>query len=160
MGNYGNIERDFVDRTLRLIHQYTAEVGRYEFPEQLNYTLLINCLLGLIVFPVEKVSKYIPNDRILSGLKEKHGFNSLTVGPNISTVRDLVTQLRNAVAHFSFKVISESEENLIDKIEFYHSAKYGGLLICEIRAGELLNFVSYYGYTLLSAIDLQQDANE
>jgi hypothetical protein len=55
MGNYHNIEREFVERTLQLIDQYYEVLDHYPFEEQFNYTLTINCLLGLIVMPKERV---------------------------------------------------------------------------------------------------------
>ena len=50
MGNYSDFETDFVQRTLALIDQYNEmiEVLGKPFREQYNYTLTLNCLLGLI----------------------------------------------------------------------------------------------------------------
>ena len=58
MGNYKNLEIDFVHRTLNLITQYENILHKYEYKEQYNYTLLINCLLGLVVVPKEKSLTY------------------------------------------------------------------------------------------------------
>ncbi|MDP1800990.1 MAG: HEPN family nuclease [Bacteroidota bacterium] len=54
MGNFKDIEIEFVQRTLNLISQYESSVHKLKLEEQYNYTLLINCLLGLIVLPKEK----------------------------------------------------------------------------------------------------------
>ncbi|MEW8347354.1 MAG: HEPN family nuclease [Candidatus Thiodiazotropha taylori] len=55
MGNYHDLEDEFVERTIRLIDQYYNVLGNYPFEEQFNYTLTINCLLGLIVMPKERI---------------------------------------------------------------------------------------------------------
>lgn len=56
MGNYANLELEFIERTIKLINQYTELIQDRAFDEQLNYTLTINCLLGLIIMPKERVS--------------------------------------------------------------------------------------------------------
>jgi hypothetical protein len=47
MGNYKDLEYKFVERTLLLIAQYESTLHKFDFKEQYNYTLLINCLTGL-----------------------------------------------------------------------------------------------------------------
>lgn len=42
MGNYKNIEHDFIERTMNLIAQYEGIVHKYKFEEQYNFTLLLN----------------------------------------------------------------------------------------------------------------------
>lgn len=65
MGNYANFEEDLVMRTMMLIDQYHEEIiPNKPFQEQLNYTLLLNCLLGLIVMPKEMALSAIPTDRL------------------------------------------------------------------------------------------------
>ncbi len=53
MGNYRNFEQDFVARTVELIEQYNQLIVDESFERQFNYTLTLNCLLGLIVMPKE-----------------------------------------------------------------------------------------------------------
>jgi hypothetical protein len=57
MGNYRDLEYEFVERTLLLIAQYESMLHKFDFKEQYNYTLLINCLTGLIVMPKELIKK-------------------------------------------------------------------------------------------------------
>ena len=60
MGNYSDFETEFVQRTLALIDQYNEmikELGK-PFREQYNYTLTLNCLLGLIVMPKERALSF------------------------------------------------------------------------------------------------------
>ena len=58
MGNYYQLEIDFVRRTLDLIEQYEHLKDQFPFEQQFNHTLLTNCLLGLIVLPKEKASPW------------------------------------------------------------------------------------------------------
>ncbi|MBD3656589.1 HEPN family nuclease [Marinobacter sp.] len=148
MGNYHDIESDFVERTLKLIDQYYEVLDRYPFEEQFNYTLTINCLLGLIVMPKERVISYVPTDRLTREYQTEIGSPSLEVGANVVTLRDLVKALRNAVAHFDIKVMSEDDRNLVDWLEFSDSEN-GGVLVARFRGSELLPFLRYYSKCLL-----------
>ena len=148
MGNYQDIESEFVDRTLRLIDQYYEVLDRYPFEEQFNYTLTINCLLGLIVMPKERVISYVPTDRLTREYQNEIGSPSLEIGANIVTLRDLIKALRNAVAHFDIKVTSEDDRNLVDWLEFSDSEN-GGAIIARFRGSELLPFLRHYAKCLL-----------
>jgi hypothetical protein len=152
MGNYHDIEPEFIQRTLRLIEQYYSVIDNYPFEEQFNYTLTINCLLGLIVMPKERVIRYVPTDRLTRAFLEKIGAPSLEVNARIRTLRDLIQSLRNAVAHFDISVISESEQNLVDCLEFSDSEN-GGILVARFRATELLPFLRYYSDCLLQNME-------
>jgi hypothetical protein len=96
-------ERDFMSRTLTLVRQYS---GPYDA------TLLLNCLLGLLIVPKETSIDKIPTDPI-SELKKwgiepssimKFGRTTDT-NRYPKTLRGIVWNLRNAVAHFRFKPI-------------------------------------------------------
>jgi hypothetical protein len=71
MGNYANFEPDFINRTLALIEQYDDFIGDVDFKEQYNYTLLINCFLGLIVMPKERVIENIPEIELTQDTKRR-----------------------------------------------------------------------------------------
>lgn len=152
MGNYRNLEPEFVDRTLRLIDQYYGVLDNYPFEEQFNYTLTINCLLGLIVMPKEKVISFVPTDRLTHDLLNAIGAPSLQVGGTITTLRELIQSLRHAVAHFDIEVISESEQHLVDWLVFSDSQN-GGSLVAKFRASELLPFLHYYAQCLLQNME-------
>ncbi|MFS8152241.1 HEPN family nuclease [Vreelandella titanicae] len=152
MGNYHNIETEFVDRTLRLIDQYYSVLDGYPFEEQFNYTLTINCLLGLIVMPNERVISYVPTNRLTRDYLTEIGSPSLEVGAKINTLRHLIKALRNAVAHFDIAVISEDEKNLVDWLEFSDSEN-DGALVARFRASELLSFLRYYAHCLLANME-------
>ena len=98
MGNYRNLEIDFVERTLKLISQYEIIMHNYEFNKQFNHTLLINCLLGLIVFPKEISIRYIPNERLLSKLKSEMGITNSVFNAEIIGLRELIIALRHSIA--------------------------------------------------------------
>jgi hypothetical protein len=144
MGNYKNIEHDFIDRTMKLITQYESIFHRFKFEEQYNYTLLLNCLLGVIVLPKERLYSHIPNHRITSNLKKEMGIKESNISGEYKTLRDLIHALRNSIAHYSFEIISETAENLIDRIVFKTPQDSGYILIADFKSTELLPFLRYY----------------
>ncbi|UEO27469.1 hypothetical protein K9U09_23350 (plasmid) [Escherichia coli] len=96
MGNYSDFETDFVQRTLALIDQYNEmiEVLGKPFREQYNYTLTLNCLLGLIVLPKERALSFLPADRLTRQLKAEMGLHeSQLPGPEMN-LRELIHKLR------------------------------------------------------------------
>lgn len=149
MGNFHNIETEIVERTLLLIEQYSSVLDSYPFERQYNFTLTINCLLGLIVMPKEKVLTYVPTYRLTRGLLTEMGSPSLKVASNITTMRKLIKSLRNSVAHFDIVVVSEDERSLVDWLEFSDSEN-NGVLVARFRGSELLPFLRYYANCLLA----------
>jgi hypothetical protein len=97
--------RSFMRRTLTLAREYQG---------QLDATLLINCLLGLLIVPKETLVEKIPTTPYES--LQEWGINpSSIIGvgrceygheyrPNL---RQLIRRLRNAVAHFRIEPIHE-----------------------------------------------------
>lgn len=148
MGNYHDIEIEFVERTLRLIDQYLGLVNQFDFKEQYNYTLLLNCLLGLIVMPKEKVVSYIPTDRLTSEYKRRIGLVESHISEEIETLRDLIKRLRHSVAHFDISVESDDDSWLVDWIEFKDSEN-GNLIIARFLATEIVPFLMHYGDCLI-----------
>lgn len=111
MGNYSDFETDFVQRTLALIDQYNEmiEVLGKPFREQYNYTLTLNCLLGLIVLPKERALSFLLADRLTRQLKAEMGLHeSQLPGPEMN-LRELIHKMRNSVAHFCVQVESASD---------------------------------------------------
>lgn len=111
MGNYHDIEIEFVGRTLRLIDQYLGLVDQFKFEEQYNYTLTLNCLLGLIVMPKERVVSFIPTDRLTSEYKKKIGLVESHIPEEIATLRDLITKLRHSVVIAEVKLTPSRRSN-------------------------------------------------
>jgi hypothetical protein len=152
MGNYYQLEIDFVRRTLDLIDQYEVLKEQFPFERQYNHTLLTNCLLGLIVLPKEKALSYIPKTRIafVKALKE-WGINKSSFNAEIKDTSELFQRLRNAVAHFDIDFVSETEEHLIDRIEFRDVE--AGIDVATFYSDEFLQFIRFYATTLLSNLE-------
>jgi len=146
MGNYKNFESEFIERTLTLITQYNQLITNLEFEEQLNYTLTINCLLGLIVMPKERVISWIPNDLLTEAYMNDLGFKHSQIGDGITTFKALIHQLRNSIAHFHIDIESENSDFLVDYIVF---SKENGELVARIKATEMVSFLNFYCQTLL-----------
>jgi hypothetical protein len=149
MGNYKDLEYEFVERSLALIEQYNNISSELEFKKQYNHTLLINCLLGLIVLPKERIITYIPNDRLTLEIRKRIGLENSIIHDEINTLRDLIIKLRHAVAHFNIKVISNDDDFLIDEIVFMDRNNE----IIRFRANELLPFIKYYSDWLLQNLN-------
>jgi len=151
MGNYPELEIDFIKRTMELIHQYYSELEKYPYEKQYNYTLILNCMLGLIVMPKEKVISYVPNDRLTSDFKKQIGLDSSVIDDDIKKLQSLIQGLRNSIAHFNINVISEDEKKRIDWIEFIDSEN-DNKVIAKFRANEILPFLKHYSSSLLENI--------
>jgi len=152
MGNYHNIETEFIERTMYLILQYQEMSEKYEFDEQYNYTLTINCLLGLVVMPKERVVDYIPNNRLTANFKKEVGLKYSIISNNITSLQGLIKGLRHSVAHFDINVISEDDKNLIDWIEFKDTKNVDNIIV-KFRANEILPFLQYYSSCLLENLE-------
>ena len=94
MGNYSDFETDFIERTLALIDQYNNMIEGKPFPEQYNYTLTLNCLLGLIVMPRERAVSYLPSDRLTPELKAEIGLNESQLPGEEMNLRELIHKMR------------------------------------------------------------------
>lgn len=151
MGNYTNLELDFVERTIALIEQYTYLIQDKPFAEQLNYTLTINCLLGLVVMPKERVITYIPKEPLNKENLQKMGLMHTTIDGSIENLRDLIKNLRHAIAHFTIEVISECDKKLIDHIVFKGTDNQPDI-IAKFSAQEIFPFLQYYAGSLIENI--------
>lgn len=152
MGNYRNVDTDFIERTLELISQYESVLHKYEFDKQFNHTLLINCLLGLIVFPKERAIDYLPKTRIDTQLHKDMGIVNSSFNPNINELRSLIIALRHSIAHFDIHFVSDSDEFLIDRILFKDREKGADYIVASFIPSELLSFIRYYSYWFISIV--------
>lgn len=152
MGNYYQLEIDFVRRTLALIDQYEMVKNHFPFDEQYNHTLLVNCLLGLIVLPKEKTLSHIPKRRMaFLRIMKEWGISKSSFHPNLRDTGELFERLRNAIAHFDIKFISETEEHLIDVIVFRDTE--ADMTVATFYADEFLPFIRYYANTLIENLE-------
>ncbi len=153
MGNYKNLEIDFVQRTLNLISQYENILHKYNYEQQYNYTLLINCLLGLVVLPKEKSLSYLPGDLLDDKMRKEMGIVNSTINSDYNTLRKLIVALRHSVSHFNINVISDlDDEFAIDQIIFEIDENNSKIQVANFRANELLPFIRYYATWLISNI--------
>lgn len=89
MGNYHDLEYEFIERTIALIDQYYASLDQLPFEKQYNYTLTINCLLGLIVMPKERALTYLPKLPINTEMMTSVGLNESKIGRHIPNLKIL-----------------------------------------------------------------------
>lgn len=101
-------ERDFMSRTLSILQDYA---GPYDA------TLLLNCLLGLLIVPKETSIERIPCDPLSDldkwGVKPssiKSVGNPTKKNGNPDTLRGVVWNLRNAVAHFQVRPLARDQQ--------------------------------------------------
>lgn len=101
-------ERDFMRRTLKLVHEYE---GPYDA------TLLLNCLLGLLIVPKETSLEQIPTDPISklaewgispSSIKNFGKKNKKNQYPE--TLRGIVYSLRNSIAHIRVRPTDDNRQ--------------------------------------------------
>ncbi len=144
MGNYKDIEHDFIDRTMKLIAQYESILHKYPFEQQYNYTLLLNCLLGIIVIPKETVFSHIPNPIITTELLKQMGLVNSFINKRYRNFRDLIRDLRNSIAHGSFEIISNTDDFLVDEIVFTRNSNGQVVQVAKFESNELLPFLRYY----------------
>jgi len=153
MGNYRNLETDFIERTLELIAQYEVRLNDYDFDHQYNHTLIINCLLGLIVLPKERIISFLPKHRLSDNkLKYEMGITYSTFNDDITDLKDLIIALRHTIAHFNIEFISNDDNFLIDSIQFKDKEKGENYIVASFVPNELLNFIRYYAYWLVHNI--------
>lgn len=148
MGNYDDFEIDFVSRTIQLIEQYNELIREKPFEEQFNYTLTLNCLLGLIVMPKERVITYIPASRLTTELKIEMGLaESILPGPQ-TTLRQLINRMRHSVAHFDIEIISHDERRLVDFIAFKDTENRE--TYAQFKSNEVFSFLRFYANALIT----------
>jgi len=156
MGNYKNLETEFIERTLHLISQYESQMHKYPFAEQYNHTLFINCLLGVVVLPKERTISFLPNNRLTKELLQNMGIIQSQFHENYTDIKSLVIKLRHCIAHFSFEFESESDDFLINKILFKDTENNSEILVASFIPSELLSFIRYYGNWVISNIRQHQ----
>ena len=106
--NYQNLVQDFAHRTrdnletLRNLQKTQPDIKVYEV------TLLINSMLGLLVFPQQKYFDHIPKTPL--GELASAGWPIPTIEgdyPQVKDLRELVRYLRNAITHCNLEFRSD-----------------------------------------------------
>lgn len=153
MGNYKNVDTEFVERTLAVISQYEQLMYNFEFKHQYNHTLLINCLLGLIIFPKENNITFLPKTILDDNLKKEMGISESIFNSEITNLKDLIICLRHSLAHFDITFNSKTDDFLIDEIIFKDRFKGENYIVANFKPSELLSFIRYYGWWLIKNIE-------
>jgi hypothetical protein len=122
VGGYEKIERDFIERTLRILDQYDELVrGHVDQAHEYEVTLLLNCLLGLLIYPQQvahqkRMDRWLTRELVMDhghvwGIKPEYvksaGYKSGSkdaeaISIEQLTLRNLLRQMRNTAAHASF----------------------------------------------------------
>ncbi|MFM5581620.1 HEPN family nuclease [Aeromonas veronii] len=158
MGNYVNFEQDFVTRTIQLIEQYYGFIENEPFERQFNYTLILNCLLGVIVMPKERAINSIPNTRLTMDFKQQMGVVHSILPDAGTTLRQLIIKMRHSIAHFDIDVESINEHNFINFVNFKDTET--GQVYARFLAEEIFPFLRFYAQLLVESMRNQQRHRE
>ena len=114
--NYESVILDFAERTrknLRTIEDLQAKGGEAD-----EVTQLVNSMLGLLVFPRERFIDQSPQTS-LSDLEADGWPVPKVIGdfPQARDLRELIGDLRNAIAHFNIEFIGE-EDRICQGVEY------------------------------------------
>ncbi len=122
-----NTEKEFIDRTNKIINQYSNLEGKLG-EKFYDVTLYLNCLLGLLVLPrewkLEQLSdKEIPTsikNTLIKAVDQKN--NKIEV-----TFKEYIIGLRNGIVHFGQKSSLRfiNTDDVISSIEIDGERKYG-----------------------------------
>jgi len=109
-----NCKEDFLGRTIKIVEEYQQDK---------KDTLLINCMLGLLVFIKEThPDKILSANYISWGIEEKDISTCLGEKEKqfveSKDIKDVIRHLRNSVSHCHFEMINDGK-NEITHIEFW-----------------------------------------
>ena len=110
MSEMKNFKKDFVERTMGILN----DCSRYT---EHDVTLLLNCLLGMVTFPIEiqkdKTNKKAKQFKIdcVNKMKELS-----TVEKNDCNDASFFENIRNAIAHLNIKIENNNDKGLYYKM--------------------------------------------
>jgi hypothetical protein len=150
---YKKFECDFIRRTLKIIEQYEAHVEKNStIHEKYEVTLLINCLLGLLVLPdqrllVDKIPD-IPFEKFEEwGLPKNFVTNWGKIPERERNLKKIIHHMRNSIAHF--RVTSYGNDSEITSIKFRDCVGRSTTFEGEISVDCLKIFVKKFAQTIL-----------
>ena len=143
------VQRDFIERTLLILDQYddyvTQQRASLSHFEELETTLLVNCLTGLVVFPYEYAHRDMRDEKpgnvqvcagdltSIKALDGNWGLQKISIEkicdfsqknfvepPTEATLRLFVYRMRNALAHSRFDSGGPAGENGV-KMRYHES---------------------------------------
>lgn len=111
---YINVVKDFAERTKRNLENIRKTSQNESQTKVCEVTQLLNSMLGLLVFPQQQYFETIPK-LPLSDLEAK-GWPKIKQSPDfpdkVSTLDKLMRYLRNAVAHFNMKFLTNDNHQI------------------------------------------------
>lgn len=109
-----NKEITFIERTLSILKQYESTKEQYDI--SYAHTLFINCCVGLLMIPKEKVYGKLDDNETLTewGINPAH----IELSRDRKSPRQLVRHLRNSIAHDGFDFKVESVSTPIESVTF------------------------------------------
>ena len=107
----------------------------------------------LIFLAKQRHPSHIPNDKLVDKIKNEYGLFKSTISPEIKSIRDLITKLRNSTAHFDLECLSLPEDSkTIDRVQFMDIENNHSLII-EFDSSELLSFTKKIAEKIISNLD-------
>ena len=111
---YINVVKDFAERTKRNLENIRKTSQNESQTKVCEVTQLLNSMLGLLVFPPQQYFETIPKVP-LSDLEAK-GWPKIKQSPDfpnpVCTLDRLMRYLRNAVAHFNMKFLTNESRQI------------------------------------------------
>jgi hypothetical protein len=152
---YKQYERDFIRRTRKIIEQYEAYVEKNStIDEKYEVTLLINCFLGLLVLPHERLFldkiPVVPFEKFEEwGLPENFVKNWGKIPENERNLKEIIHHMRNSIAHFRITTYGDGSE--ITSINFQDCDSSGRIITFEgeIPVKCLKKFVKKLAQTII-----------
>lgn len=117
MSFYKNQDLDFVIRTKKLIKQYDS--FQIDKNDKFEVTLLINCCVGLLILPQQRLFNNLPEELID---KKNWGISPQEISVMINrhkktekkNIKNIARHLRNSVAHYRFAALPKKIEDITE----------------------------------------------
>jgi len=143
---YINVVKDFAERTKQNLENIRKASKNGSQAQVCEVTQLINSLLGLLVFPQQQYFETIPKLR-LSDLEAK-GWPEIKQSPdfpeNVGTLDRLMRYLRNAVAHFNMKFLTNDNHQISGVCVWNTNFNGQRTWMAELSAGELEKITEHF----------------
>lgn len=149
--NLQQFERDFMARTQGIIGEYA---GQYEA------SFLLNCMLGLLIVPRERLLIAIPADPIDDLAKWGVPLASILAYERAEgegsaySIRWFIIKMRNAIAHFH--ILPVQKDGKVCGFEFWDRSGFRAV----ISVAALKRFVTALSEHIISAIDRVEEQSE
>ena len=134
MSNYDpkRVIQDFAARTITNL-EFVENYERTHKSDVYEVTQLINSLLGLIVFPYEKISKSLPQIRLNELIN--NGWPRLSITLDVdgcNTLGQLIKNMRHGISHSNI-IFAANEQNEIVGIVLWNCRSKTNIKIWEVR---------------------------